>query len=278
MTRLIKNGHDVFPVDRKLLYGEVSYLANFLSGKDAVINLAGAPILQRWSSRNKIVIYNSRVLTTRNLVEAINSLPPEKSPQVLVSSSAVGIYQTGTIVHNEDSQLFDNGFIGKVVTNWEDATTGLKPSVRLVLFRTGVVLGKNSQTIKKVLPVFKLAFGGRIGTGQQAFPFIHIDDLVLAYLESITNTDFVGIYNLVAPQQITNNDFTNTLSGLLKRPAIFHVMPFILKLFYGEASDLLIKGQFVNSKRLLGQGFQFEYPTINDCLIEILNKEEPVNS
>ncbi|MCW0484345.1 TIGR01777 family oxidoreductase [Gaoshiqia sediminis] len=266
---LKERGHKIFALNRQQLYGQPETLAASLENTDAVINLAGAPILQRWTKFNQSVIYNSRVVTTRNLTQAINLLAPGNRPRIFVSASAVGIYQTGQS-HDDSSSKFDPGFLGKLVTDWEKASDELPVDVRKVTFRIGVVLGRESHTIKKMLPLFKLGLGGKLGNGQQPFPFIHIHDLVLAFYQSLEDETFTGIYNLVAPDQTTNQRFTQLLAKKLKGPAFFKVPCFMLKLIYGRASEIILKGQRVIPNRLLSKGFMFQYPDISACIEEIL--------
>ncbi|MGD9930419.1 MAG: TIGR01777 family oxidoreductase [Mangrovibacterium sp.] len=266
---LKERGHEILALNRQQLYGQPETLAACLENTDAVINLAGAPILQRWTKFNQSVIYNSRVVTTRNLTQAINLLALGNRPGIVVSASAVGIYQTGQS-HDDSSRKFDPGFLGKLVTDWEKASDELPVDVRKVTFRIGVVLGRESQTIKKMLPLFKLGLGGKLGNGQQPFPFIHIHDLVLAFAQSLENQTFTGTYNLVAPDHVTNQTFTQLLARKLKRPDFLIVPGFMLKLVFGRASEIMLKGQTVIPNRIISQGFQFQYPDLSVCLDEIL--------
>ncbi len=268
---LEQRGYACSAIKRSLLYGNGDELADKLEGYDAVINLAGAPIIQRWTTKSKATIYDSRVLTTRNLVQALVMLPEAKRPKTFISASAVGIYKTG-MTHDESSLQFDEGFTGKVVRDWEAASEQLSEHMRRVVFRIGVVLGKQSQTIKNLKPMFLAGLGGKVGSGKQAFPFIHIEDLVAAFVEALSNTSYQGIYNLVEPHAITNADFTQAFSYAVKRPAIFPVPPFALKLLYGEAAMLLLEGSFVSPGRLLTAGFEFKYPTIEKALTQIISK------
>ncbi len=270
---LQENGHHVKPVSRKLLYGNTDDLAEYLVKTDAVINLAGAPILQRWTPAKKDLIYQSRVQTTKNLIAAINILPKQSKPKVFISASAVGIYKNG-IVHNENSTDFNNEFVGQVVQDWEKASDDLATGIRRVIFRLGVVLGKESQTIKKILPVFKLGVGGNIGNGKQAFPYIHIEDLISAFNASINEPAFEGTYNLVTPQHITNAEFTKALAKTLNKPAFISTPAFALKMLFGKAASLMLDNPIVHPKRLIESNFQFKYPTIKACFSEICGERE----
>jgi uncharacterized protein (TIGR01777 family) len=157
-----------------------------------------------------------------------------------------------------------------VVKEWENSTDSNDPSIRRIIFRTGIVLGKESQTIKKILPVFKVGLGGKISSGSQPFPFVHITDVVNAFFWAVQNKEVNGIYNLVAPEDINNEFFTKTLSKKLRRPAIFPVPEAALKLIYGEAATLMTESPQVKPERLQDYGFRFKFQNIESCLDEIL--------
>ena len=277
IKELEKKDVDIIRVNRHLLYGLPQDLAKLISGCHAVINLAGAPIIQRWTKKNKVIIYNSRVLTTKNLCTAINSLSGNKQPSIYISASATGIYRENA-THDESSSKFANNFAARVVDDWEDASEGLDDKIRKVIFRTGVVLGKKSQTISKLKPLFKLGLGAKIGNGKQPFPYIHINDLVNAYSQAIFNKQYVGIYNLVAPEMINNATFTKTFAHAVSRPAFLRVPTFFLILILGKSSQLLCKGSDVIPSRLAKLNFEYEYPTIDQAMDEITknkNKKTP---
>ncbi len=268
IQKLSKNNIEWIALTRKDLYN-VQALTEKLRGTGAVIHLAGAPILKRWTKINKQEIIESRVLTTKNITEAINLLQPNQRPEVLVSASAIGIY-ANDVEHDESSKLFSDDFVGQVVRKWENSSSELDSSVRKVIFRIGLVIGKNSATISRMRPVFELGFGGQLGSGKQAFPFIHISDVVAAIMLAVSDPKKHGIYNLVAPEKITNCQFTSELAAQLKRPAIFTVPKFMLKIVFGEASSLLIKSPIVKPERLLESDFEFNFPDIKSALGEIL--------
>ncbi len=266
---LQKEGHQVTAVGRDLLYGSPEDLASRLSGHDAIVHLAGAPILQRWNDKNKKVILESRTLTTRNLVQAISLLPPDRCPRRVIGSSAIGIYQHGAR-HDETSHNFDSGFTAEVVKAWEASWSGLPEDTTLTIFRIAVVLGRESATIKKLLIPFRMGIGGKIGHGRQPFPFVHEKDVTRAFLWAIENDQVSGIYNLAAPQEINNTEFTRALARQIKRPAMIPVPPLALKLLYGNAASLLTQSPSVVPKRLPDAGFKFNFPTIETALEEII--------
>jgi uncharacterized protein (TIGR01777 family) len=268
-AELERKGFEVSGIERKLLYGSTEILSREIENADIIINLAGAPILQRWTKRNKKLIYESRVNTTRNLVYAINSLPIEKQPKKFITASAIGIYKAG-IKHDENSLDFDDGFVGSVVKDWEAVSDELSPSVQKNIFRIGLVLGRNAKTITNLKLPFKLGLGATVGSGKQSFPFVHEKDVIRAFVWAVEKMDKDGIFNIVAPQNISNKDFTKALAKALGRPAIFSIPEFVLKAVLGEASVLLTEGAEILPRNLTEAGFNFLYHDINSALKEIV--------
>ena len=267
--KLEEKGHSVSGIERNLLYRDTENLKKELQYSDVVINLAGAPILQRWTEKNKEIIYDSRVVTTRNVVAAINGLPNSQRPKKVVSASAIGIYKSG-YSHTEESHNLDEGFVGKVVKDWENSLNDLSSDVQKVIFRLGVVFGRESQTIKNMLLPFKLGLGGKIGSGEQPFPFIHEEDVVSAFVWATEQYQSNETFNLSAPENISNKEFTRSLANQLNRPAFFTIPAFALQLIYGEAASLLTQSPEVSSEKIQNAGFEFNYPNINSALKEIL--------
>ena len=265
MEELKAAGHNAEGIKRELLYGPVDRLAAELQGADAVVHLAGAPILKRWTRKNKKEILESRSVTGKHLAQAIKSLPSQSRPSKVVSSSGVSIYAQGRF-HTENSPDYDRGFLSEVVRTWENAWEELPPNVDLTIFRMGVVLGKASPPIRNMLLPFKTGLGGKIGNGRQPFPFIHEKDVARAYLWALENKLTGGIYILAAPHQISNKTFTKALSKSVNRPAFLTVPPAALKLVYGEASTMLTHSPSVHPEKLLKKGFKFTYPTIEKAL------------
>jgi uncharacterized protein (TIGR01777 family) len=260
--------HTVIRIKRQDLT-DFETLKSVLTNTSVVINLAGAPILQKWTTQNKNEIQRSRTDSTQNIVHAINQLNPNHRPNLFISASAIGIYSPN-LVHTEASQHFANGFVSGVVNNWEKASDELNPGVRKVIFRIGLVLGPNAKTIQRLIPIFRLGLGGKISSGKQPFPFVHINDAIQAFLWVIQNQQTQGIYNLVAPENIDNKLFTQVFAKLVNRHALFTVPAFILKVLLGEASTLLLSSPQVNPERLLAEGFKFTYPDIQSCLKQII--------
>lgn len=268
LVQMLKQaGHELIVLNRQELYSS-ERLKEKLSGTDAVVHLAGAPILCRWTPENKEKILRSRTVSTQHIVEALHALSENNRPHTFISASAIGIY-TVNQEHTESSTSFSKDFVGKVVRQWENSSAELPASVRRVIFRIGLVLGKESKTMKQMLPLFRLGLGGRLGSGKQPFPFVHIQDVVQAVILAAGNTDIHGIYNLVAPQNCTNQQLTHELAKALHRPAVFAVPEFALKLMYGEAASLLLQSPVVYPERLLNSGFKFSFPDLQSCLAEI---------
>jgi uncharacterized protein (TIGR01777 family) len=242
-------------------------LASELNGTDVILNLAGAPVVSRWNDKNKQIIYNSRILTTRKLVAAIQLM--QNPPSVLVSASAIGIYQSPG-EHTEASRSFDNGFLGKVCTDWE-AEAG-KASCRLVILRTGIVLGQEGGALPKMLLPFKLGLGGPIASGKQGFSWIHVSDVIRAVDFLINHKELSGVFNLTAPEPVNNLNFSKALASVLHRPALINTPAFVLRLLYGEGADALTQGQFVYPERLIKSGFTFQYPELASALSSFFQK------
>lgn len=261
-------GWEVVLLSRSELLSE-ELLLEKTEGSDIIINLAGATIAQRWTQSTMKEIYDSRILTTQRLVQIIHSL--KHPPKLFISTSATGIYENGG-PYTESNALLSTSFLGKVCQDWEREAFKAEDLCRLVIFRLGVVLDSNGGALKKLLPVFKAGLGGRIASGRQFFPWVHITDVVRAFISVIDNDSLKGVYNLTAPQIITNKEFTMTLAEILHRPAVFPVPAFVLRLMYGKGSMMLTEGQAVLPRRLMDSGFSFHFPMIKMALKYTLNK------
>jgi uncharacterized protein (TIGR01777 family) len=265
LTAFLKNkGVEVHAIAREhFLPDQKLKLISLLDGCDAVINLAGASINCRWTKANKQIIKDSRVKTTRILVQAINELATK--PEVLLSISAVGIY-TNKEVWSERSGTYDKGFLASVCLEWEAEAKKVSSDVRLVIPRLGVVLGKDGGAFPKISLPFRLFAGGRIASGNQGFSWIHIDDLLNIFWTVINTKKIKGIIHCTAPQMCDNILFTYTLANIIHRPALFHIPSFIFKMIYGESASLITNGQKVFPYKLLNYGYLFQYPEIKTAL------------
>ena len=233
---------------------------------DVVINLAGEGIAdQPWTKQRKLALYTSRVNLTEELVDWMRRV--KKRPAVLLSASATGWYgNQGSVILDEDSSPHDE-YTHQLCHDWEKAALSAeKMGVRVCIMRTGVVLGRNGGMLKKLLPVFGFNLGGRLGDGQQWFSWIALQDYLSAVLFLMTNSKTHGVFNLTAPQPVTNSDFTDELAHLLHRKAFLSVPSIVLRILMGEMSVLLLGGQRVLPSRLLDAGFSFRLPSLQKAL------------
>ena len=263
---LKEKGYGIIPLKRED-FKDLSILKDKLKSADIVVNLAGAPIVKRWSEKYKKELYSSRVDLTKKIVKGIEEL--NKKLDCFVSASAVGVYPDFKQCAEDCNDLRDD-FLGKLCVDWENAAFSLK-NTRVIALRIGVVIGKNGGIIKKVSLPFKLGLGGRIASGKQGFSWIHIEDLCSIILFAIENDKIEGVLNAVSPNPVDNNEFTKTLSRVLKRPAIFPVPSFALKLLFGEGALILIEGQRAVPKKLKNFNFEFKYPQLEEALKQVFS-------
>lgn len=245
-------------------------------GVEAVINLMGENISsKRWSEDQKKKIYNSRIDGTTRLVGAMSKM--EKKPSVFVSTSAVGIYgNRGTEELTESSEL-SSDFLAHVCKDWEAAANKAEAQgIRVVIIRTGVVVGRGGGALAKMLPPFKLGLGGPLGFGKQFMSWIHIEDLAALYIECLKNSDARGVFNGTSPYPATNMEFTKALGQAVKRPALFPVPSFVVKTLFGEMSTILLEGQKVLPAKSKELKFRFRYPTLDLALKESTQKYKKV--
>jgi uncharacterized protein len=241
-----------------------------ISGCDAVVNLAGAPIAEsRWTAERKQEISDSRKLGTRKIVEAIAQANPK--PTVLVNSSAIGYYGTSETATFEESDKPGSDFLAQVCQDWEYEAERVKSTgVRLVILRTGIVLGMGGAIAKMLLP-FRMFAGGPIGSGRQWFSWIHRDDLVSLILQALTQPDMTGTYNATAPNPVRMAELCQALGQVMKRPSWLPVPDFALEALLGDGAQVVLQGQQVLPKRTESSGFQFTYLTVKPALEEILS-------
>jgi uncharacterized protein len=236
---------------------------------DAVVNLAGEPIFgKRWNTYVKGDIFDSRVHGTEEIVEALGRAQAKNTaPKVFVCASAIGIYGSRKEeVLSEDSQLGAD-FLAFVCRHWEEAALKAQQryGVRTVVLRFGVVLGKDGGALKQMLLPFKLGLGGPINFGKQWFSWIHLDDVVGIILHALEK-DLQGPFNTVSPHPVRNNEYSRTLGRVLKRPAFMPLPGFMLRLLFGEASEVLTAGQRVSAEKILESGYQFQHPHLEEAL------------
>jgi uncharacterized protein (TIGR01777 family) len=240
---------------------------------DVVINLAGEAIVdKRWSTSQKNTICQSRWEITQNLVEKIQAAT--NPPHSLISGSAIGFYgRQGALTIDESYQEIHDEFSHKVCQKWEEiAQTAGSDTTRVCIIRTGIVLAENGGALQKMLPPFKFGLGGPIGSGEQFMSWIHIDDMVAVLLAAVYQNSLTGIINATAPMPVSNQEFSETLSLVLKRPCLFRVPAFVLRVLMGESADLVLYGQNVLPRKLLNNNFTFQYPSLEVALKKLLVK------
>ena len=240
---------------------------------DVVINLAGEAIVdKRWSKAQKNTICQSRWKITQNLVEKIQAAT--NPPHSLISGSAIGFYgRQGALAIDESYQEIHDEFSHKVCQKWEAiAQTAESDKTRVCIIRTGIVLAENGGALQKMLLPFKFGLGGPIASGEQFMSWIHIDDMVAILLATVYQTSLTGIINATAPMPVSNQEFSETLSAVLKRPCLFRVPAFVLRALMGESADLVLYGQNVLPSKLLNNNFKFQYPSLEVALKQLLVK------
>jgi hypothetical protein len=236
-----------------------------LRNQDVVINLAGASIFQRWNDKYKKLIYESRIVTTRNVVAAL----PKKEGTLLCSTSAVGYYGFRGDEELTEEDHPGGDFLAKVCVAWErEALRAADKGIRVVVTRFGIVLGKTGGALGQMIPVFKKFVGGPFGNGAQWFSWIHTEDLVSAFLFVIDHRDIHGPVNFASPNPVRNRELAKALGTVLSRPSFLKTPGFMLRLVLGEFGLMLLKGQKVKPARLINHGFVFRYPQILGALHE----------
>ena len=241
-----------------------------IAGCDGVVNLAGEPIAEgRWTPERKQEILNTRKLGTQKIVEAIAKSQPQ--PSVLVNTSAIGYYGTSETASFDEDSANGKDFLAQVCQEWEAEARKLKDTnVRLVILRFGIILG-NGGALGKMITPFKLFAGGPIGTGQQWFSWIHLDDIVSLIIQALTKSTMEGLYNGTAPQPVSMNDLSTTMGKVMNRPSWLPVPGFAIEAILGDGAKVVLEGQQVLPKRTLESGFEYQYPNLQSALTQILS-------
>ena len=237
-----------------------------LESCDVVFHLAGEPVAEgRWNAAKKRRIRDSRVLGTRNLVAGLRALP--EPPPVLVSASAVGFYGSRRNEVLDESSGRGTGFLAEVCEEWEsEARQAESFGMRVVTVRIGLVLGREGGALGRMLPLFRLGGGGRLGDGRQWMPWIHVQDLARLLVFAAENKSLNGAVNGVSPRPVTNREFTAALGRAVRRPALFPAPAFALRLALGEFAEVLLGSQRALPRAATEAGFKFRYGTIDSAL------------
>jgi uncharacterized protein (TIGR01777 family) len=237
---------------------------------DAVVNLAGAPLMGgRWTSKRRVILEESRIKVTNQLVRALDCA--QAVPSVFVSGSAVGYYGDRANELLSETSSVGEDYLARLCWQWEEAAQHAEMrGVRVVRLRTGVVLGRAGGALAQMLPPFKLGLGGGIGSGRQYLPWIHLHDLVKIIAVAIADARYLGPVNGVAPEQVTSWTFARALGRALHRPAVLPLPALALKAIFGKAATVLLASQRVKSGVLEQLGFAFEFPTLDATLEDIV--------
>jgi uncharacterized protein len=286
VLRLRRDGHRIrvwvrdVEGARMRLGDEVTYLEAgttrleaALDGVDAVVNLAGEPLFgRRWTARRRAELVSSRVEMTEELVKAMAKRTDP--PRVLVSASAVGFYGDQKDAVLDESSPPGEDFLADLCLRWERAALGAENlGTRVVLLRTGIVLGREGGALAQLLPPFRLGLGGPIGRGRHYQPWIHLHDVVEAIATATTDPRYIGPINVTAPTPVTNRDLARHLGRALGRPAFVPVPPVALRLLFGASSEVVLASQRALPRRLEDLGFDFAHRTLASALEDILGED-----
>ena len=285
-AKLIQDGHDVAVLSRnphgvrrfdnriQLLQWDAQTAdgwGDHIDGADAIINLAGAGIAdKRWSATRKKIILNSRVNAGKAIVQAIESASTK--PAVLIQASAVGYYggNRGDAILTEESAT-GTDFLAHVCTAWEASTAAVEAmDIRRPVIRTGIVLSNQGGAWPKIKFPFSLFVGGPLGSGNQWYPWIHIDDEVRAIQFLLQEESATEVFNLSAPEPQRNRDLAKTIGKIMNRPSLLPAPAFALKAILGEMSTILLEGQRAIPQKLLDSGFRFNFPTFADAVRDLI--------
>jgi uncharacterized protein (TIGR01777 family) len=241
------------------------------TGVSAIINLAGEPINQRWTADAKRRFYESRIGATGRIVRGLSMLGRTERPHVLVNASAIGIYGDRDDEILEEGSPTGTGYLAELCQAWEDAADGVgRLGLRVLKWRTGVVLGKDGEAFRKMLVPFRLGLGGRLGSGAQWMPWIHVADWVGGLLHALDLGSIAGPVNATAPEPVRNDEFTAALAKVLNRPAALAVPEFALKWMMGDFASALLGSQRVVPRLLLESGYHFRFPTLESALEDLV--------
>ena len=240
-------------------------LRQALAVAEGVVNLAGEPIAEkRWTPAHCELLMASRVATTEQLVRALQQL--DSPPGVLLNASAVGYYGTSTEARFSEASGAGPDYLAEICSCWEAAAAAVPAATRLVILRIGIVLGADGGALGRMLPVFRLGFGGPVGSGRQWMSWIHRHDLCRLIATALEDGNYRGVYNAVAPEPVTMANFAAALGRAIGRPSLLPVPGPVLQLLLGDGAQVVLEGQQVLPERLLSQRFPFQYGELSAAL------------
>jgi len=276
---LSQDGHELFLLTHQTVlskdhfsFNSLEELPEKISALDAVINLAGAPIMGRpWTEARKKVLWDSRVGLTEKLVDALAQLT--SPPKIFLSGSAIGIYGDQGDTTLDESAVLQGGFGHQLCLAWEKAALKAETwGARVVILRTGLVIGAKGGFLKPMEWPFRLGLGGPIGPGRHWMSWIHRDDHIRLMCALLANPDARGPYNLTAPLPVTNSEFTATLARVVRKPAFIRIPSKLLQWTLGEMAGLLMESTRVIPEKALKEGFLFQHPELEPAIREALGK------
>lgn len=257
----------------KWIYEKPELWMNHLAGKDAIIHLSGANLFnKRWDKKYKKIIWESRVLSTHNIVEAIKKI--SNKPEVFICASGSNYYgeKYDEILTEENPP--GNDFLAQLCSAWENQAAKVeKLGIRRVSMRTGAVLSTKGGALKEFLTPFRFFVGGPIGTGKQWFPWIHIEDTINVYIFALENKNLTGGVNLSAPNCVTMDEFAKRFGKVLHRPSFFKVPKIILRIVVGEVAESIVKSMRMNPEKLMENNFHFKFNNLEEALKDLLLKD-----
>lgn len=256
----------------RITWSELSASPSQLEGTSAIVNLAGESINQRWTEAAKERILQSRLDATSQIEHLVASLTIK--PDVVVNASGISIYGMSlTETFDETSPWNVSDFLSSVVEKWESAADRINVS-RLIKLRVGLVLGTDGGAFPLMALPYKLFAGGRVGTGRQWMPWLHIEDMTRLIMFCIDNPNIKGAVNACSPNSVTNDAFGRALGSAMGRPHWFPVPALMLKTVLGELSLLLLEGQRAVPRNALDHGFVFIYPTIDSAMKQLVGRNK----
>jgi hypothetical protein len=274
LSRTVDIGHSL-PEGASILEGNPTKEGSWqehAAEHDVFINLAGASIFSKWTDEKKRQLRESRILTTRHLVDAMSAR--QRKETHLLSTSAVGYYGYHGDEILDESGLAGTDFLATLAADWEAAARGAEQfGARVVLCRFGIVMGTGGGALDKMNSAFKYWMGSPLGSGMQWVSWIHEQDLARIFLFLLDHKDVAGPINCTAPEPVRNKEMTEIIGRTLNKPTFLPpVTPFFVKMILGEFGDVLLKGQRVMPDKLLKNGFVFLFPTMEEALKSLLNK------
>ena len=270
LERHLSTDHEVECVGRSAFVSQ-DVLNKLVQDRDLIIKLSGANIVKRWNSIYKQEIWDSRIVTGKQLKTSLDLL---KSKPRIICASAVGFYPESSCdkPFDESYKHPGTGFLSDLVVAWEKHSKNLSKDV--LIFRFGVVLSVKGGALIQMLLPFKLGFGGPVAGGKQCFSWIHVDDLLKAFSYAIEHPDLQGVFNLTSPNPVTQGQFGKTLASLLHRPFLLPLFKWQIKLLFGEGSQVLTQGVSVIPTKLLQLGFKFDYAEVRSALKDVISNKK----